>query len=339
MLVAGIMGIALALSVSPATAADRGGGGSDYLLVSPTLNIDDVILNENDAGTQTFTFTISLSKPALVEVCVDVYTQDGSAKDDNPNTEDEDYVAASATVCIPAGQTSATFDVLVNGDAEVEFDEVFFVKLANVTGTGATIGDGTGNGLILNDDVVTPTLLQTFDAATAEEGITLRWQFANAAEVAASWLDRAVGGSDSWSRVDASIGTEDGMLVLTDRSVESEGTYQYRLTAQMKNGQTMHFGPITAKAGVLVKEFALARVSPTPTRGPAMIEYAVPRAAHVKLSILDVQGRVADVLVDGVVSTGRHTATWNAGSTRAGVYFVSMEAAGKRYVKRVIVTE
>lgn len=335
-LVAGVMGIALALCAMPASAASRGGGGSDYLLTSPTLDIDDVVLNEGNAGTTTFTFTISLSKPSPDPICVDVYTVDGTA-----TVADSDYQPISTNICIPANTTSYTVDVLVNGDTTAEPPlEVFYVKIANPTG-GGSIGNGTGQGIIVNDDGSTPTLLETFEAQSAEDGISLRWQFANAADIASSWLERARAQSDSWTRVDAELGNEGGMLVALDRSIESEQTYQYRLTAQMKNGQTVRFGPITVTSGVIVKEFSLASVSPNPTNGPALINFALPRQAHVKLSVLDVQGRQVEVLVDGVVGAGRHQATWTSrGASRSGVFFVRFETpGGKSYVKRVVVAQ
>lgn len=338
-MVAGVLGIALALCAMPASATSRGGGGTDYLLVSPTLNIDDVFLNEGNAGTTTFTFTISLSKPSNVPVCVDVYTMDGTA-----TVADNDYQAVSTNVCIPANTTSYTVDVLVNGDLTSEDNEYFFVKLGNVSGGGASIGDGTGQGIINNDDGIVPTLLQTFDAQSDESGIAVRWQFANASEVVSSWLERSRAQSDSWTRVNAEMQEQDGLLVALDRSVESEQTYQYRLTAQMKNGQTARFGPITVTSGVIVREFSLARVSPNPTSGPAVIDFALPSQAHVKLSVLDVQGRQVAVLVDGVLGAGRHQATWKAdasrGASRSGVFFVRYEVpGGKNFVKRIVVTE
>lgn len=336
--VAGVMGIALALCAMSASAAARGGGGTDYLLTSPTLTVDDVIQNEGSAGpgTTTFTFTIALSKPSPDPICVDVYTVDGTA------VAGTDYVAVSTNICIPANTTSYTVDVTVNGDTDAEDNETFYLKIENPSG-GGSIGDGSGTGLILNDDGSTPSLLETFEAQSAEGGISLRWQFANAADIASSWLERARAQSDTWTRVDAEMGTEDGMLVALDRSIESEQTYQYRLTAQLKNGQTVKFGPITVTSGVLVKEFALAAVSPNPTNGPALIDFALPRQAHVRLSVLDVQGRQVAVLVDGVLGAGRHQATWKSDSrtgSRAGVFFVRYETpGGKHFVKRVVVTQ
>src|SRR5204863_1259651 len=51
---------------------------------------------------------------------------------------------------IPAGQTTKTFTVTINGDATVEANESFFVNLSNVA--GAIVGDAQAVGTILNDD-------------------------------------------------------------------------------------------------------------------------------------------------------------------------------------------
>ena len=49
-----------------------------------------------------------------------------------------------------AGQTSATFDVLVRGDREGEPDEHFLVKLSEPA--FAFIGDGSAVGVIVDDE-------------------------------------------------------------------------------------------------------------------------------------------------------------------------------------------
>ena len=49
-------------------------------------------------------------------ITFDIATADGTAQDDNPATEDNDYVAKSLTSqTIPATQTTYTFDVTING--------------------------------------------------------------------------------------------------------------------------------------------------------------------------------------------------------------------------------
>src|SRR2546429_49472 len=69
-------------------------------------------------------------------------------------TANSDYVAKTLTnQIIPAGQTSYSFRVTINGDSNVEPDEIFSVKLSNVA--GANLTGGPGMGTIQNDDFPT----------------------------------------------------------------------------------------------------------------------------------------------------------------------------------------
>ncbi|KHS34485.2 hemagglutinin [Xanthomonas phaseoli pv. phaseoli] len=126
----------------------------------PGLSINDVSVNEGNAGTTNATFTVSLSAPAGAGgVSFDLATADGTA------TAGMDYAASSLTRTIPAGSSSATFTVLVNGDTLAEPDETFFVNVSNVT--GATVSDGQGLGTIVNDDAQ-PAL--SIDDVSVNEG-------------------------------------------------------------------------------------------------------------------------------------------------------------------------
>jgi predicted extracellular nuclease len=120
-----------------------------------TLNINNVSLAEGDPpGTTTFTFAVTLTAPAGAGgVTFDIATADGTAQDDDPATEDNDYVAQSLTgQSIPMGSTGPyNFNVTVNRDTSTEPNETFFVNVTNVT--GANVGDGQGLGTINNDDV------------------------------------------------------------------------------------------------------------------------------------------------------------------------------------------
>lgn len=112
----------------------------------PNLTINDVTANEGNAGITNFTFTVSLSAPAGPGgVTFDIATANGSA------TAGVDYVAQSLTgQTIPAGSSTYTFTVLVNGDALNEPTETFFVNVTNVV--NAVVVDGQGTGTIVNDD-------------------------------------------------------------------------------------------------------------------------------------------------------------------------------------------
>lgn len=129
----------------------------------PSLAIADVSVTEGNAGTTTATFTITQSAVSGLATTFDLATADDTA-----STADNDYVANGATgVTIPAGATTATFDVAINGDTTAEPNETFFVNLVNAT--NATIADPQAVGTITNDDVaVSPGL--SISNATVREG-------------------------------------------------------------------------------------------------------------------------------------------------------------------------
>ncbi|HEX9965409.1 MAG TPA: Calx-beta domain-containing protein [Allosphingosinicella sp.] len=124
----------------------------------PTLNISDVTQAEGTTpGTTDFTFSVTLTAAAGPGgVTFDIATADGTAQDDNPATEDADYVARALTgQAIPAGGVGPyTFTVTVNNDNIREGNETFFVNVTNIT--GATAGDTQGTGTLTDDD--TPVL-------------------------------------------------------------------------------------------------------------------------------------------------------------------------------------
>jgi len=140
---------------------------------APNLTVNDVSLNEGNAGTTTFTFTVSLSAPAGAGgVTFDIATADGTAQDDNPVTEDNDYVPKSLTgQTIPAGSSTYTFDVLVNGDVTPETNETFFVNVTNIV--NAIGADSQGQGTIVNDDITLIHDVQGSGAATPIPGATV----------------------------------------------------------------------------------------------------------------------------------------------------------------------
>jgi large repetitive protein len=114
---------------------------------APTLSVDDVSHAEGDAGSTTYTFTVTQSFGTAATTTVNY-----AAADDTATVADSDYASASGLLTFTPGQTSKTFDVTVSGDTKNEADETFFVNLSGAT--NATIADGQGVGTITNDDPV-----------------------------------------------------------------------------------------------------------------------------------------------------------------------------------------
>ncbi|MDO9042316.1 MAG: choice-of-anchor D domain-containing protein [Desulfocapsaceae bacterium] len=131
------------------------------LIELPDLTINDVSHNEGNAGTTTFTFSVSLSAPAGAGgVTFDIATADNTA------TAPGDYTAQSLTgQTIPAGSSTYSFSVLVNGDTTFEANETFFVNVTNVT--GAVVVDGQGQGAIVNDEPQADLAITKTDGVTS----------------------------------------------------------------------------------------------------------------------------------------------------------------------------
>jgi hypothetical protein len=110
----------------------------------PRVNIYDVAKNEGNTDTTPFAFAVRLWAAYDVPVTVNFATANGSA------TEGTDYQATSGTLTIPAGQTTGTITVLVNGDRLVEPNETFFVTPSNLN--YGVIASSWATGTILDDE-------------------------------------------------------------------------------------------------------------------------------------------------------------------------------------------
>jgi hypothetical protein len=85
--------------------------------------------------------------------------------------------------------------------------------------------------------------------------------------------------------------------------------------------------------------FALERVAPNPVRGRATLTYAVPRSSALRLTLVDVQGRVVSTVFEGVREAGRHTAPLDATGLAAGLYFAHLQGPGADLRQRVVIVE
>jgi len=110
----------------------------------PRLRIDNVTVTEGHAGAVTATSTVTLSAASAAPITVQYSTADGTA------SAGSDYQASSGTLTIPAGQTTGTITVLVNGDRVAEANETFQINLSNPT--NATILDGQAVATIADDE-------------------------------------------------------------------------------------------------------------------------------------------------------------------------------------------
>jgi len=97
-------------------------------------------------------------------------------------------------------------------------------------------------------------------------------------------------------------------------------------------------GDATAAESKSVKSLALASIQPNPSTTNVTFQFALPREAPVRLTVLDVQGREVAVVVSGRQGPGWHTYSWNgrgtSGRAGPGVYFAELKSENERVIRR-----
>lgn len=232
---------------------------------APNLTINDVTLNEGNAGTTTFTFTVSLSAPAPAGgVTFDIATADSSA------TQPSDYTQKSLTgQTISAGNSTYTFDVLVNGDTSPENNEIFFVNVTNVTNAIAV--DSQGQGTILNDDITKIHDVQGSGAATPIPGSTVTVEGVVVADFQGANQLKGFFLQEEDADADANPATSEGIFIFCNACPNGVAEGQ-RVKATGVVSEFNNMTEITASAAgsVVVTDAGnhLAEVTPTPISLP-----------------------------------------------------------------------
>lgn len=93
-------------------------------------------------------------------------------------------------------------------------------------------------------------------------------------------------------------------------------------------------GPVAPPSPV--REIVLNGNVPKPFNPVTRISYVLPEEAHVSLAIYDVQGKLVERLVSGVMSAGEHYAEWDAKANPSGIYFVRLEVKNYKKHRKVI---
>jgi len=75
---------------------------------------------------------------------------------------------------------------------------------------------------------------------------------------------------------------------------------------------------------------------PNPFNPSTTITFSVPEAGRVQIKVFDVLGRQVAALLDGEVSAGKHSVTWNADNKVSGVYFYSIAFKGQILYKKML---
>ena len=132
----------------------------------PTASMEDVIVNEA-AGTMTL--TLALSHESSIAVMYETTDSAVSGTATRPN----DYVnflqGAFTTITVPAGDTSATFDITIVDDMVNESEETIIIMWTRTPGIEATPTSFTFTGTITDNDGTGVSVSRTTLTVTEED--------------------------------------------------------------------------------------------------------------------------------------------------------------------------
>jgi uncharacterized protein len=302
--------------------------GVDELVVStapcgnqpPFLSVSDVALAEGNVGTTIFQFSVNLSAPAPDDVTFDIATADGTAQDDVPAGDDEDYVArALAGQMIPEGQSTFQFDVTVNGDIDPEAAEAFFVNVTNLA--GAVASDAQGQGTIQNDDT---SVVPIHDVQGPGDESPMPGAVVTVEGIVTGVRGNGFFLQEEDADVDADPATSEGILVFTDDPPPAAAAVGARVqvtatVSEFSPGADPEQDPMTelVSPSAIVQ---LATAQPLPSPVPLTSTFPDDAGIHLQLERLEgMRVSVSALTVSG--PTLGSTNEPNATSTSTGVFY------------------
>ncbi len=93
--------------------------------------------------------------------------------------------------------------------------------------------------------------------------------------------------------------------------------------------------------GALPTAYALSQNSPNPFNPTTKIQYALPQAGDVKISVFNILGQNVRDLVDGYMEAGNHEVVWDSkdrggSAVASGVYFYKISATNFAETKKMV---
>ena len=203
-----------------------------------------------------------------------------------------------------------------------------------------------------DDNCIVPVELSYFDGQKRNRSVDLFWQTASEENNAGFHVERRIARGDAptnWESIQFIRGAGNSTVVrdysITDEKVQPGVTYQYRLTQMDLTGTE------SCKAISDVLEFTIDETSaivleqnvPNPFSMSTSISFYVRDSGVTKLEIVDMFGRIARTLFDGVASSGKTSVEWDGtddsgANVATGTYIYRLTNGNNTEVAKMTIT-
>jgi len=92
---------------------------------------------------------------------------------------------------------------------------------------------------------------------------------------------------------------------------------------------------VQSKSQITPNDFLLSQNYPNPFNPTTQIHFNLAKTGQATLQIFDVQGRLLETLVDGIVQAGNHDVSFDASHQPSGIYFYKLASDGISQIKKM----
>ena len=121
-----------------------------------------------------------------------------------------------------------------------------------------------------------------------------------------------------WLKAGSDINTP--IRVSGDKRLDED----FFLYCSIKYGEKI--SPVKTQVSGTPTDFALYQNYPNPFNPSTSVEYALPQANEVVVSIFNTNGQLVETIQAGYQDAGYHNVSWNASNVSAGIYFLQFKA-------------
>jgi hypothetical protein len=188
--------------------------------------------------------------------------------------------------------------------------------------------------------LATATELTAFTVQGRRDGIAVRWQFLDPSDVVVVALERAQAAEGPFGSISTELSSDGEATIGLDTDAVPGQTYFYRLRVSDRAGDTTYMGLASGqRLGALVAGVSLGAPSPNPSQRLATFDFALGQPEFVRLSVVDLNGRLIRTIHSGMMPAGEYTRSWDgmsdAGAVPAGIYFIHLRTSQGVQTQRV----
>jgi hypothetical protein len=173
-----------------------------------------------------------------------------------------------------------------------------------------------------------PVELTSFTANLNGNSVILNWRTATEMNNSGFDIERSTN-SVSFEKIGfingAGSSTSAKNYSFTDVSLSKAGVYSYRIKQVDYNGLSKLSNAVEVNF-TTPANFSLSQNYPNPFNPSTIINYNLPQASNVKLTVYNTIGQSVKVLENGFKAAGNYSESFNASELPSGLYFYKIEA-------------